>query len=718
VGHLARGRCQLDSADSAAVMQGSLMIVVLLLVAPLCALSTESAAIQRVITMLDNLVAELEAESQADETQHGEYINWADNEITTTTADVERLNGQIQETNAILSSLRSQQAILQDSVNSLQGQIDQEQNQVNVATDRRNTEHTNYVSEQANFVAAIAACGRATEILAAHYGDGAPEPAQKPAWMSALLSEQMSNVRQAVAPLHGSSRATGSLQQFDDMSLIQTADRHSQTHGNKQHQKIKIGANPYQDSGGEATGIVDQIRALGSSFSDDKQSAVDDEERLLGLYGRLMEEKTVLLNQLRTERDDQQSRLTTTNQEIAEEEGELQRAEKDLGDSQAYLSLTQGQKATSISSYQIRQHDRKAETEAVNLAVGVLDKYKSASLMQLDSSVVVAHRGKYKHKGKHQAHHRHLRNGHRHTRKCGDQCHKAASLLRQKASVMHSQLLQAAATAADGVTSLNDVVSSLQGIVQQLEHEQDAEEKHKDWCEDQTHTTNSHISEHSSIVTQLTAVLANLDEVLAEKNDALVSNQQSIDAENQAFKDLEHLREEGKDEYTKNHEETVEAITALNQAIDILAKFYSSVALVQQQNPAIAATDPQSGKQVVSMITEVRDEFEAARSHLEEVEAQDEKDFQAARTLHQSVGANLGQERNTLLVEKQTAEQGISTNTEDKGTEQEAVRNAQQYLSRVKSSCGPLIENFERRTQLRENEKSALEDAVKVLKEQ
>merc|ERR1719321_1317182 len=193
------------------------------------------------------------------------------------------------------------------------------------------------------------------------------------------------------------------------------------------------------------------------------------------------------------------------------------------------------------------------------------------------------------------------------------------------------------------ITSLRDVISSIEGIVQQLDHEQEAEGHHKDWCQEQKSTTNTHIAEHTAIVEQLTAVLANLVEVIREKKDALVQNQNSITEETEAFAALTRMREDAKQEFERNLEETTEAMTALNQAIDILAKFYASQS---EGGASFAQTDPNSGKQVVNMVSEVRDEFADAKKHLEESEASAVSEFETARTLHTKMDSDLHAERN------------------------------------------------------------------------
>merc|ERR1719301_323028 len=79
-------------------------------------------------------------------------------------------------------------------------------------------------------------------------------------------------------------------------------------------------SNRYESKSGDALSIVDQMKMLAETFSEDKQSAMDEEARLQKMYSELMQEKTTMLNSLTKERDEQQQVLNVVNQDIGEKE--------------------------------------------------------------------------------------------------------------------------------------------------------------------------------------------------------------------------------------------------------------------------------------------------------------------------------------------------------------------------------------------------------------
>merc|ERR1719421_2659399 len=72
----------------------------------------------------------------------------------------------------------------------------------------------------------------------------------------------------------------------------------------------------YEDKTGEALNIVDQVNQLAETFTEDKQSSIDQEGELSSAFTSLMQQKQKLLAELVTQRDQQQSVLNQVNQEL------------------------------------------------------------------------------------------------------------------------------------------------------------------------------------------------------------------------------------------------------------------------------------------------------------------------------------------------------------------------------------------------------------------
>merc|ERR1719388_157330 len=227
----------------------------------------------------------------------------------------------------------------------------------------------------------------------------------------------------------------------------------------------------YEGRGEEAQGIVGQVQQLAATFSEDKQSSIDQENELVEAFNTLMKEKTEQLTSLINQRDTQQAILTQVNQEIGENENAEATAKATLQDEQAYLSRIQQQESDTTAMYKQRTHDRQEEKTAVSMAIKVLSQEDPGSgfFLQLRSEKIRAHMMPMP--------------------LCRN-CARAAALLKQKASIFKSELLATAAMTTGSGEALAPVIQQLQDLIHRLEEQQHAEEEHKEWCENELAETN------------------------------------------------------------------------------------------------------------------------------------------------------------------------------------------------------------------------------------
>jgi len=653
-----------------------------------------NASIARVVMMFDNLLAEMEAEQAKDDKQYEEFSSWCVRQQEATQSSIEELQALIEELEAKLAKLYSQKQELEVRIAELNHQIQETQQQIQIATEKRNEEHQSFGTEQQNFDASIAACGRAVEILKQHYGEPA-QAAERPAWMSLL--QQTTTIRRTAIQR--------------GMTLQPEMDAFLQ-----EPQGLGLGLlekDRYQASTGDASSIVVQMQALASTFSADKQSSIDEENRLQEMYGKLMKEKTALLNTLIEERDSRQTVLNKVNQDIAQNEGAKAAAEAELEDDQAYLSQVKKSCSDAKSLYAMRREDRSQESLAVNEAKKVLaPQVQGTSLLELSATT--------------------RRSFLSMRRRCKN-CERAASFLATKARALSSEVLATAAAAAMQNDALQDIIGALDSLVGRLKEDQKMEDEHKDWCETELSETTMKKGHHEMLVDMLTQTIADLTETIAEKVQALQENAAAVQLADKNFEEATAIRESDKDAFETELKNYVEALSALNQAIDILAKFYASKkSLLQTDDTATADGAPREmapgvfqnvyeskgGRGVIDMISTVRAEFEQGKKDMEAAEKQAVADFGQAREDYLKMRRDLVSQGDKLTVEKQTAEAEMEQAHEDKASNQQEVEAAKQYLLQLGGSCNTLIKNYDSRKQQRGEEEDAIKTAKKVLEEE
>merc|ERR1719331_815431 len=318
----------------------------------------------------------------------------------------------------------------------------------------------------------------------------------------------------------------------------------------------------YEGKGEEAQGIVGQVQQLAATFSEDKQSSIDQENELVEAFNTLMKEKTEQLTSLINQRDTQQAILTQVNQEIGENENAEATAKATLQDEQAYLSRIQQQESDITAMYKQRTHDRQEEKTAVSMAIKVLSQEdpSTGAFLQLRST-----------SKKIRAHGMPM---------CLN-CARAAALLKQKASIFHSELLATAAMTTGSGQALVPVIQQLQDLIHRLEEQQHAEEEHKAWCENELAETNRAKMHHETLVAELKQKIEDAEAVIVEKKQAIADTMDAIKTADEENAEAERVREKEKADFEAELADYKDSISALNQAIDILAGFYRDQAFVQ-----------------------------------------------------------------------------------------------------------------------------------------
>jgi len=683
-----------------------------------------SGKIDRVIKMLQNLITEMDAEQAQDDAQFKEFSAWCTKQQADTQASINRLQKSIEELEAALAELYSQKGELEEDIKRLKEEIKTTRQQIKQAQDKRAEEHTAFVKEQSDFDTSIAACNKAIEILKAHFGDGVVESAQKPAFMSLLQVAQ--TLREFVS--HRGLKVGQGVQSFLEQPTVSSM------------------SNRYEASTGEGLNIVDQMRVLGETFMEDKQSAIDEENRLAKLFAGLMKEKQELLASLIAERDSQQAVLDSVNQTISEKETAKAADEAELKDEQEYLSQTKKTCDDTAALYQMRTKDRALEKTAVGEAIRVLGGSAGEELVQwskrrpedfLQISKEVRTR--------------------LFSRGC-PVCRKAATMLQESAKQMKSGILATAAAATMGSEAVQDVIAALDTLIDRLKEDAKMEKEHKDWCEDEISEATQKKEHAQAMVAELEENIADMTEVIAEKSGSIQDTaseeakvddihkphpehhvrgegdnvKAAVDTTDRNFDEAAHFRHEENMAFEKEHDDYKEALAALNQAIDILSKFYaakkkgasSMVQVREDEGIAPRAIAPgvfddvyesKGGSGVIEMIATVRGEFEHGMKDLIMAEEKAAADFEKVKAEYQKTLNDLLSALNLLIVQRHQAQEAKSGFEEDKKEQEDEVASETAYLLQLSGSCSSLLEHYTERVQMRNDEKAAIKKAIDVL---
>merc|ERR1719420_1707454 len=167
-------------------------------------------------------------------------------------------------------------------------------------------------------------------------------------------------------------------------------------------------------------------------------------------------------------------------------------------------------------------------------------------------------------------------------------CAKAAALLSTAAKTLRSSTLATAAAATMGTDAVADVIGALEGLIERLDEDQKMETEHKEWCEEEMAATTAKTAHHEALVEEFTQKIADETETIAEKKQAITDTIDAIKRADENMAQLTRIRAEEKANFDEELQNYKDALAALNQAIDILAKFYASKKFFVQIKTSVA----------------------------------------------------------------------------------------------------------------------------------
>merc|ERR1719507_837145 len=304
-------------------------------------------------------------------------------------------------------------------------------------------------------------------------------------------------------------------------------------------------------------------------------------------------------------------------------------------------------------------------------------------------------------------------------------------LLRQQGSKLKSTLLTALAgkIAADPFAKVKQLI---QELIERLLTEAANEANQKGWCDKATKdaeqkrdyaaeeisTLNGEMAELEALMDKLTVELAELTKAIKELEDARAK--------------AEKERKEEKAENAATVAEAHAGLSAINQAIDIISKFYKSakkeqVDLSLAQGPADDAPDAgfdngeaYTGAQsesggIIGMMEEMKSDFERTISETEAAEAQAEEDHlefmtETGKSLESKKVAS--SERST---QKDDASEKLDKADENLDEQTKILETSIQELLDLKPVCVDTGMSYKERVARREDEIAALKKADCIL---
>jgi len=618
--------------------------------------------VQKVLQMMDDMLAKSKKEKSAEEVEFSEYKQFCQSTGAEKTRNIEdgkfaivQLKGSIEKATADVGTLTEEIAVLTADIDELSSQKAEAQG-------IRAKEKADFLAIQAEYYSAIDAVDRATQVLATSPG---------------MSLSQVRDSLVSLKALNLQTTAQAAVMRFLEGSEDPALALLEQT------------PKTYESSSG---GIVDMVKELGKKFKEEKYQLEKEEDTKRHASDMIVQDLTGSIDRSTKEQSDKMATKSQREKDAAEAKGDLADTTASVASDTEYLADLTKECSTKAADFETRQGVRKGEIEALSKAIEIMGggaiaggtKYlptlvqKSTSLAQLRSA------------------------GQSPMQK------QVAQFLSDRAQKSNSKILalMASRVAEDPFKKIKKMIEDM---VSKLMEEANEEAEHKGFCDTEMGTNKAtrdtkteEVEKLSALIEALTSDIAMLGKEAAELSDEITA----IDT---AVAKATAIRSEETAKNTATVADAKVASEATARATQVLKDFYGST-----DNSAAQSS---SSTGVLGMLEVIMSDFVRLETETTAAEDRAAEEFTKFTRDSSQSKAVKSTDMKHKLNSKTTKQGDLEEAKKDlKGT-QEELDSAEEYFEKLKPSCVEAGESYEERKARREEEIESLKDALKILED-
>jgi peptidoglycan hydrolase CwlO-like protein len=705
--------------------------------------ANDVSPVEKVITMLEDLQIQVINEGKAESKTYDKFACFCKDMTADKSAQITAGQDQVSDLEAKIGGLNSDRASLDSEVDELNTKILTLSKEIADAKASRKAEHAHYLAVHEEISTALTnAMGAVKEIKARMNAVG-----------GAFISTN--DGKRLVAQVKRAALTA------DSLGLLSKNDQPSQVLS-ALLQTSAAEPEEYTFQGGE---ILSMVEDLVQDFKDTKGTVESDEEEAVSVHDALVVSKTKEMNDANDQMNDKKKRSGAKTAKIGTYSGDLTATQAVLTDDQQYIKDLTAKCELKSKEWDQRSQMRQDELTAISTAITIVsgkvkDKTteKTVRLVQMPRKIstedsdddeiddILETERATNFLQLQKPRHRMAQISARvqaadiseveralveQGSPAGDLRTKVVALLKARAMELKSNTLAmlAGKAAADPFVKIKKLI---QELIERLLQEAADEANHKGWCDKETGKAKQSRDTKAEAVKDLNAALSENE----GKRDKLTEEIQVLTIELAELTDsLAKVTKERKDESVENEatiSEAEEGKEAVEQAIDVLSKFYKTAAKaaftqedtyasgVDDDAPDTGFSGSNKGSQgaaagILGMLDVILSDFERTITETAKSEKAADKEFlEFETTTKVSIGTKTVA-KDTNEAELQETEQSLREDKESMVEQQELMDAAIKELQELQPACVQTAMSYEERVQKREQEIEALKDALCVL---
>mmetsp|Transcript_124681 Transcript_124681/g.285621 ORF Transcript_124681/g.285621 Transcript_124681/m.285621 type:complete len:689 (+) Transcript_124681:77-2143(+) len=644
---------------------------------------------QKVIQLLQDMMAKGKEEMRAEEVKFSAFVQWCDNTKASKSEAIQREADAIASLESEVDKLQADCAQLSRQISSLDEAVEQHKTDAKAATEVRGKEAADFQATYQDYTETLDSLDGAIATMKSGTVDGFN-------FLQLSRSKIMpADVMRVIA------------------SFAQSGDEVAEAAAPEAHYNSHLG------------GIIDMLKELKAKFKSERTEL--EKEELTRKHE--FEMMTSALHDEAVNDSKTSGRKTATRakkeKRIAEAGGELAEEQDDMSADKKYLADLEAECAAKTSDFDSRQQLRTEELAAIGKAVDILDSdsvsqaaeqhlpgmlQKGTAFLSLRASAKAPTMDKVQHVAGRQ-----LRSG----------LLQVAAYLQEAAERTGSQELQTAANSAESAP-FEKVKKMITEMIVKLKEEANEEAEHSAWCDTELTTNKQTRSDKSSEIEELNSDIEGLqasNSKLSIEVSELQVDIQNLESERSRASE-DRTAEKAKNQATIS--DAKEAQAAVSNALAVLKEFYDKAseasALVQgaPDDAPETFTEPYKGMQgqsggVLGMLEVILSDFARLEEDTTASEAAAQEEYKTFMSDSKTDLAtkNADVKGKTDKITRQ--DESISQTRESLAATEKELDAAQEYYEKLKPGCVSGGVNYDDRVKQREAEVQSLKEALKIL---
>jgi len=642
--------------------------------------------VSKVITLLKDMMAQLEKEAEEDEEIYDQLACWCetnDKEKTKAVADAE---GRIEDLTTKIEEMTAGSARLNTEIKNLEKEIAENQEALDQATAIREKQLAEFNGEEKDLLQSVAALKAAIVVLSKHHGSALMQlPRSHVLGVAATVEHEMQKHAQLLQGI-----LTHSERQVVQAFIQSPEDYFDASPTFKQS---------YAPQSGEIFGILKQMKeTFETNLSDSQKEEMANQKA----YEDLKAAKQDEISAGQAQMDTKSQSLASTDEKLAQAKEDIEDTKNNLSADEQFLMMLKEKCSTTDAEWEQRQKTRQQEIEACSKALAILSsddahdmftKTFNPALVQEESS----------------------------TR--SDRRMKASELLANMAKKMASPRLAAIASQVK-LDAFTRVKKAIDDMVAQLLQEKADEIKHKDFCVEEFNSNQLQTEKKERHKEDMLAKVQDLEMTIKALTDAIAGLKGEIVEMQVQMKRAGEDREKENKDFQQTVADQRASQKLLQSALGVLKSFYDKKAFLQIKEEPAGPPPPGGFKEykksgaaggVMGMIQQIIADAKAMEGEAIRAEEDAQKAYEDFVKETNASTETKSKDIANKSEEKAKGEGDLVQANQDKEATLLELEQLSNYNAELHQSCDFIVKNFEIRQTARDEEVEALKQAKAIL---